>query len=73
MTKIERVEQYLHEFFTYKIFEFNDIYRAVYDQRDVGIYILPKGNEILNFLTNIHSNIENLSFERLIPHRFATP
>jgi hypothetical protein len=27
MTKIERIEQYLHEFFTYDIFEFNDFYR----------------------------------------------
>ncbi|AZA53764.1 PD-(D/E)XK nuclease domain-containing protein [Chryseobacterium sp. G0201] len=74
MTKIERVEQYLHEFFTYNIFELNDFYRAVYDQRDVGIYLLPKGNEILDFLINIYLNIEeNLNFERLIPHRFATP
>lgn len=74
MTKIERIEQYLHEFFTYNIFEFTDFYRAVSEQRELGIYRLPKGDEILNFLNNIHFNIEeNLNFERLIPHRFATP
>lgn len=74
MTKIERIEHYLHEFFNYNIFEFTDFYRAVSEQKEFGIYRLPKGAEIFDFLNNVHSNIEEkLNFKRLIPHRFATP
>lgn len=74
MTRTERIEEYLHDFFEHNIFEFEDFYRAVYDQREYGIYQLENGTEILNFLNNIHSNIEEkLKHERLIPHRFATP
>jgi len=74
MNKVERIEKYLHEFVTYNFFELEDFYRNVYNQRREGIYLLPKGNEILDFLNNIHSNLQDkLNFERLIPHRFATP
>lgn len=74
MNKIERIETYLHEFFKYNIFEFDIFYKSVYEQKEVGIYLLENGDGLMDFLRNIYSNIEeHLNFERLIPHRFATP
>ena len=74
MTKIEKIEEYLYNFFKYNFYEFEDFYRTTYDQRKEGIYQIDNGSSIMDFLNDIHSNIEeNLKFPKLIPHRFATP
>ena len=74
MTKIERVENYLFEFFENDIYEFEMFYRTTDEQRNEGIFRLNNGNEILIFLSNVHSNISQyLRSEKLIPHRFTTP
>ncbi len=48
MTKIERIEHYLHEFFNYRLSSLISI-RAVSKQKEFGIYRLPKGAEIFDF------------------------
>ncbi|WP_111309768.1 PD-(D/E)XK nuclease domain-containing protein [Confluentibacter sediminis] len=74
MNKIERVEKYLFDFFENNIHDFDLFYRTTNEQRNEGIYRLENGNEILDFLFNVHSNIyENLKFKKLIPSRFTTP
>lgn len=74
MNKIERIETYLHEFFTYNIPEFSTFYIHIETHKHTGIYHLENGGDLMDFLRSIHSNIEeNLNFERLIPHRFPTP
>lgn len=74
MTKIERVENYLNDFFTYNFYDFKDFYRTTYDQRNEGVYRLEKGAEIMDYINHIQSNVEeNLDFPKLVPHRFATP
>lgn len=74
MNKIERIETYLHEFFKYNIFEFDTFYREVETHKHNGIYHLKNGGDLMDFLRSIYCNIEeHLNFERLIPHRFATP
>lgn len=74
MTKIKRIEKYLNDFLEYNIHELDLFYSSTYKQRHYGIYRLENGTEILDFLNNINSNIEEkLKFPNLVPHRFATP
>lgn len=74
MTKLERIENYLHDFFEHNIFEFDHFYETTYAQRREGIYKLQNGDRIMNFLDDLHGNIsERLNFHRLVPHRFTTP
>lgn len=74
MTKINRVEEYLHNFFTYNFYDFKDFYRSTYDQRHLGVYTLEKGSEIMDYMNSISSIVEeNLDFPKLVPQRFATP
>lgn len=74
MTKLVRIEQYLYEFFEYNISDFNFFYQTTYDQRQSGVYKLENGNYILDFLSNVNSNIEErLKFSKLVPGSFTTP
>lgn len=74
MNKIERIEIYLQEFFINNISGFNDFYIDVETHKHIGIYLLKNGGDLMDFLRSIYCNIEeHLNFERLIPHRFATP
>lgn len=74
MTKLNRIENYLYDFFENNIYDFDLFFRTTYEQRREGIYKLENGSEILDFLNNVHSNIENkLKYPKLVPHRFTTP
>ena len=54
MTKIEKIEEYLYNFFKYNFYEFEDFYRTTYDQRKEGIYQIDNGSSIMDFLNDIH-------------------
>jgi len=74
MTKLNRIEDYLYDFFENNIFELNLFFQTTYEQREWGIYKLDRGNEILDFLNNVNANIEErLRFPKLVPSRFTTP
>ncbi|OXA74777.1 hypothetical protein B0A56_12240 [Flavobacterium columnare NBRC 100251 = ATCC 23463] len=75
MTKVERIESYLYNFFNNNIFDLELFY--IYTSKDrrnefTGIYRLERGNEILDFIFTMHSIIkDDLNFKRLIPDRFV--
>lgn len=74
MNKIKRLEKYLFDFFSSRFEDLDDFYRVTYRDRHYGIYKLKQGNKLLDFLISIYSNIqEQFFFEKLIPHKFATP
>lgn len=74
MTKLNRIENYLNDFFENNIYDFDMFYRTTYEQRQQGIYKLENGSIILDFLNDVHSNIEDkLKYPNLVPHRFTTP
>lgn len=74
MTKLNRIEDYLYNFLKNNIFQFNLFYQTTYEQRNSGVYKLHNGNQILLFLENVNSYIqENLQYRRLVPNRFTTP
>jgi PD-(D/E)XK nuclease superfamily len=74
MNKINRVENYLNDFFNHNIFEFDLFCETTNEQRREGIYKLENGAQILDFLNDVHGNItERLRHNPLVPHRFTTP
>jgi hypothetical protein len=74
MTNIERVENYLYRFFEARFDDFDDFYRNTHQERRSGIYNLKDGSDLMDYLHNIHGNIENIYFsEKLVPEKFATP
>lgn len=74
MTKTNRIETYLNDFFEHNIFEFDLFYQTTNEQRQEGIYKLENGSQILDFLNDVHANItQRLQHNPLIPHRFTTP
>jgi len=74
MTKIEKVEKYIRDFFAQRFDNIDFFYRTTHQQRTWGIYKLKRGTELMDFVISIHGNVEeNLYFEHLIPHKFVTP
>jgi hypothetical protein len=74
MDKVIRLEKYINAFFLTRWDNYQKFYREVNENRRHGIYNLKKGNELLDMLNNIHSNLEErLYFEKLVPQIFATP
>lgn len=75
--KIKQIEKYLYDFFSNRFEDLDHFYRTAHRDRNVeycGIYALKKGNKLMDFLISIHANIEEqFYFEKLIPHKFATP
>jgi hypothetical protein len=73
-TPIERIEQYVFEFFSSRMENINMFYYSVSENRQFGIYKLKNGTRLMDFLNTIHGNIEEkLYSKRLIPQRFSTP
>jgi len=74
MSKINRIETYLNDFFENNISEFTQFYQTTYEQRQEGIYRLENGAQILDFLNDVYGNVsERLRHNPLVPHRFTTP
>lgn len=74
MNKIKRLEKYLFEFFSSRFDNLDSLYRSTHRDKQYGIYMLKEGTKLLDFLSNIHSNVEEKFFLRnLIPQNFATP
>ena len=74
MNKIERVEKYLHDFFSNRFEDFDFFYKVTYRDRTYGIYKLEHGPKLMDLLHSIHGIIEdNFNFKKLVPHKFATP
>ena len=74
MNRIKRVEQYLFDFFSTR-FEYIDlVYKTTHRDRHTGVYLLESGTKLMDFLISIHNEIEEyFYFEKLIPHKFASP
>lgn len=74
MDKIKRLEKYLFDFFSSRFEDLDDFYRITHRDRQYGIYKLEQGNKLMDFVISIHGNVEEQFFyEKLIPHKFATP
>ena len=74
MDKIKRLEKYLYDFFSTRFEDLDDFYHVTHRDRQYGIYRLQQGNYLMDFLRSIHGNVEEkFFFEKLIPHKFATP
>jgi Holliday junction resolvase-like predicted endonuclease len=74
MNKIETLEKYISDFFSTRYEDINYFYKTAHQNRQHEMYKLKKGTSLMDFVINIHSNIEdNLCAERLIPHKFVTP
>jgi Holliday junction resolvase-like predicted endonuclease len=74
MDKIKKIEKYLFDFFDNRFEDLNGFYWSTHQGRQYGIYKLKDGNFLLDFLNDIHGNIEELYYHKnLIPHKFVTP
>lgn len=74
MSKIERLEKYLFDFFSSRFVDLCHFYRSTQRDRIYGIFKLKDGNKLMDLLGNIQSNIEEQYFLKpLIPAKFATP
>jgi hypothetical protein len=74
MNKIARIEKYLFEFFSSRFETLDLFYSTTHRDRSYGIYKLKNGNLLMDFIINIHGNIEEYFFyEKLIPQKFPSP
>jgi len=74
MDKIERLEKYINDFFSTRYPDIDLLYKVTHRDRVVGVYLLKQGNELMDFLSDIHGNVqEELIAPKLIPEKFATP
>ena len=73
-TSINRIEEYIFDFFSSRIENLNMSYYSVSQSRQTGIYLLKNGAKIMDLFNSIHGNItEKFYSKRLIPHQFSTP
>lgn len=73
MNKIERIEKYLHDFFKFNLFEFDDFFITTEDQKREAILTIENGRELLNFLRGLNHYTKKLTSPKLVPHNFTTP
>ncbi|MPL73325.1 hypothetical protein SDC9_19124 [bioreactor metagenome] len=74
MNTITDIEKYLFDFFSNRFEEINSMFYSTRRSRVYDIYPLKEGTEIMDFINSIHGNIEErFYFEKLVPHKFATP
>lgn len=74
MSKINRLEKYLFDFFSTRFNDLDLFFRSTHRDRQLGIYRLHEGPRLMDFLISIHANIEEqFYFKNLIPQKFATP
>lgn len=77
MTKTEReLSNYLDEWVLSRYGKWNELYRDINQYRHTGIYLLKRGNELLDFLFSVVSNLEehfgHKEGTRLIPYCFSS-
>lgn len=74
MNKIERVEEYIYEFFKSRYEFYTMFYYSVHKHRKDEIYLLENGNLLMDLITSIHGSVEEQFFsKKLIPNNFASP
>jgi hypothetical protein len=74
MENYNKIEKYIYDFFSNRHEDFGDFYRSVHNARQIEIYRLNRGAELMDLIINIHSHMEErYCFKNLIPHIFATP
>lgn len=74
MEDYNKIEKYLYDFFSNRYADFDLFYRSVHNARQIEIYCLNNGSELMDLIINIHSHMEErYCFQNLIPHIFATP
>jgi len=74
MEKIKRIEQYLFDFFSTRFENYDAFYRSVYRARELEIYKLERGPELMDLIIiSIVQFRERLFFKQLVPPDFATP
>ncbi|WP_395048002.1 PD-(D/E)XK nuclease domain-containing protein [Flavobacterium sp.] len=74
MKKVLKIESYIHEFFSTRYSNIKAFYDDENKHRQIGIYKLEKGSELLQFLFTILSCIENnLYVKKLVPQVYSTP
>ena len=77
MTEREReFSNYLDEWVLSRYGKWHELYRAINSDRHTGIYLLKRGNELLDFLFSVVSNLEaHFAHEegtQLIPYCFSS-
>ena len=77
MTEREReFSNYLDEWVLSRYGKWNELYRDINQYRHTGIYLLKRGNELLDFLFSVVSNLEehfgHKEGTRLIPYCFSS-
>ncbi|WP_442591934.1 PD-(D/E)XK nuclease domain-containing protein [Pedobacter sp. AW31-3R] len=74
MTKIEKLEKYISDFFSERYEDIDIFYWTTHKNRHYDIYKLEQGTKLMDFVIGIHGNIQdNLNAKHLIPHKFVTP
>ena len=74
MTNIEKLEKYISDFFSTRFPDIDFVYKVTHRDRHHGVYLLEKGNSMMDFIINIHGNVEEeLVAPKLIPEKFVTP
>ena len=74
MDDYNKIEKYVYDFFSNRYGDFGGFYRSVHSARQIEIYRLKRGTELMDLIFNIHCHIEErYCFKNLIPHIFATP
>jgi hypothetical protein len=72
--RTKRLEKYIYDFFSARIENYKWFYKTVNENKKNEIYTLKYGIELMDFLGNVQSNIEEIYFSKnLIPQQFATP